>query len=77
MVNSKKKSFIATEAKLTLSVHLLSSGDTKTVADGMEFSTEKLDFTDTKNWTRSSIVLSGKTAYIGGAGSGNIYKVGL
>jgi hypothetical protein len=55
----------------------LSRGDTKTVAKGMMFSTGKLDFTDTKNWARSSIAISGKTAYIGGAGTGSVYKVGL
>ena len=53
----------------------LSSGDTKTVADGMKFSTGKLDFSDTRNWARSSIAISGKTAYIGGAGTGSVYKV--
>jgi hypothetical protein len=47
------------------------------VAKGMTFSTGKLDFTDTKNWARSSIAISGKTAYIGGAGTGSVYKVGL
>ena len=55
----------------------LSSGDTRTVADGMTFSTGKLVFTDSKNWARSSIAISGKTAYIGGAGAGNVYKVSL
>ena len=55
----------------------LFGGDTKLVATGMTFSTGKLDMVDTRNWTRSSIVISGKTAYIGGAGSGNVYKVGL
>ena len=55
----------------------LASGDTKTVAQGMKFSTGKLDFTDTENWARSSITISGKTAYIGGAGTGSVYKVGL
>ena len=43
----------------------------------MKFSTGKLDLADTKNWARSSIVISGKTAYIGGAGTGNVYKLGL
>ena len=55
----------------------LSSGDTKTVATGMTFSTGKLDMADTRNWTRSSIAISDKTAYIGGAGAGSVYKVGL
>jgi WD40 repeat protein len=55
----------------------LSSGDTKTVAYGMKFSTGKLKFTDTTNWARSSIAISGKTAYIGGAGAGSIYKINL
>ena len=55
----------------------LSSGDTKTVAHGMEFSTGKLTFTDTTNWARSSIAISGKTAYVGGAGTGSVYKISL
>ena len=55
----------------------LSSCDTKSVAHGMMFSTGKLNFTDTENWARSSIAISGDTAYIGGAGVGSIYKVGL
>ena len=55
----------------------LSSGDSKTVADGMEFSTGALSFADTRNWARSSIAISGRTAYIGGAGSGNVYKISL
>ena len=55
----------------------LSTGDAKVVAEGMEFSTGKLDMIDTKNWVRSSIVISGKTAYIGGAGTGSVYKVDL
>lgn len=55
----------------------LASGKTETVATGMEFSTGKLAFTDTRNWTRSSIVISGQTAYVGGAGSGAIYKLDL
>ena len=55
----------------------LSSGDVKTVADGMECSTGELAFADTTNWARSSITISGKTAYVGGAGSGNIYKISL
>ena len=55
----------------------LSNGDSKTVAHGMKFSTGKLDFTDTTNWARSSIAISGKTAYIGGAGTGSVYKVSL
>ncbi|RLA40580.1 MAG: hypothetical protein DRR06_17260 [Gammaproteobacteria bacterium] len=59
-----------------LAIHL-SSGDSKIVAHGMEFSTGKLSFTDTTNWTRSLITISGQTAYIGGAGSGSVYKVSL
>ncbi|MCX2744157.1 hypothetical protein OO013_09785 [Mangrovivirga sp. M17] len=55
----------------------LSSGDTKTVATGMEFSTGKLELSNTKNWARSSVAISGNTAYIGGAGAGNVYKVSL
>ncbi len=55
----------------------LSSGDVKTVAGGMECSTGALAFADTTNWARSSIVISGKTAYVGGAGSGNVYKISL
>ena len=55
----------------------LSGGDTRPVATGMSFSTGKLDMADTRNWARSSILISGKTAYIGGAGSGNVYKIGI
>ena len=55
----------------------LSNRDARTVATGMDFSTGKLDMADTKNWTRSSIVISGNEVYIGGAGSGRVYKVDL
>ncbi len=53
----------------------LSSGDTKTIATGMEFSTGKLDYTDSKNWTRSSVAILGEDAYVTGAGSGAVYKI--
>ena len=55
----------------------LTSGDTKTVAHRMKFSTGKLNFEDTENWARSSMAITGKTAYIGGARTGSVYKVGL
>ena len=55
----------------------LSSGDTNTVASGLELTTGKLSFTDTQNWARSSIAISGKTAYIGAGSTGTIYKVSL
>ena len=55
----------------------LTSGDAKTVAEGLKTSTGKLSFADTTNWARSSIAISGDTAYVGGAGSGNVYKIKL
>ncbi len=55
----------------------LSSGDSKTIATGMECSTGKLEFTDSKNWTRSSVSILGSEAYITGAGSGAVYKIKL
>ncbi len=55
----------------------LANGDTKTVADGMTFSTGKLDLADTKNWARSSIAIQENMAFISGAGTGSVYKIHL
>ncbi len=55
----------------------LSSHTVKTVASGLEGSEGVLDFSDSTNWARSTVVISGKTAYVGGAGSGNVYKISL
>lgn len=55
----------------------LATGDSRVVADGMQFATGAMSFELPLSWARASIVVSGNTAYIAGTSTGRIYKVTL
>ena len=53
----------------------LSSGSSRTLADGMEFATGPLVFEQMPKWGRASVSVSGNAAYIAGTKTPVIYKV--
>lgn len=55
----------------------LATSNTRSLAEGMQFTTESPVFTSMKTWASASVVISDSTAYITGTKNADIYKVKL